>query len=248
MASEGPCPKCKPGCSKNLTPLLHAIRTGHNECVRALMKTARNFSEAQKRCVNVLAWVVHRKNSRDPSSILKILVKAEAEVNYSFQGYSALRHAVQWGYPSGVNTLVELGANVKKTYKRGGTPLHLAAQRRGSVSDVHDICNSLIKGGADINAADEDGDTPLMTAVLARSEPGIRALIQAGADMNLTNNYGLRALTIEMQRFRHTMHERLELLLSGGADVKLENKRALFKAVSWGFVKCVDLMIKKELM
>ena len=84
MASEGPCSKCKPGCSKNLTPLLHAIRTGHNECVRALMKTARNFSEAQKRCVNVLAWVVHRKNSRDPSSILKILVKAGAEVNYSF--------------------------------------------------------------------------------------------------------------------------------------------------------------------
>ena len=99
-----------------VTPLLHAIRTGHNECVRALMKTARNFSEVQKRCVNVLAWVVHRENSRDPSSILKILVKAGAEVNYSFQGYSALCHAVQWGYPSGVNTLVELGANVKKTY------------------------------------------------------------------------------------------------------------------------------------
>ena len=113
------------------------------------------------------------------------------------------------------------------------------------MSDVQDICNSLIKGGADINAADEHGDTPLMVAVLARSEPGIRALIQAGADMNLTNNYGLRALTMEMECFRHTMHERLELLLSGGADVKLENKSTLFKAVSRGFCfKCVDLMIK----
>ena len=111
MASEGPCPKCKPGCSKNVTPLLHAIRTGHNECVRALMKTARNFSEALE---HVLVWVVHRENSRNPSSILKILVKAGAEVNYSFQGFSALSHAVQWGYPSSVNTLVELGANVKK--------------------------------------------------------------------------------------------------------------------------------------
>jgi ankyrin repeat protein len=54
--------------------------------------------------------------------------------------------------------------------------------------------NSFIAGGADVNAAEDDGTTPLMRAVHGRSPEIAKLLIDAGANVAARNRYGVTAL------------------------------------------------------
>jgi ankyrin repeat protein len=73
----------------------------------------------------------------------------------------------------------------------------------------------LLKGGADLQARDESGDTPLMAAALNADVAVLELLLKAGADVNATNQAGatplLRAATSE---------DKVRLLVAKGADVK----------------------------
>ena len=52
-----------------------------------------------------------------------------------------------------------------------------------------DMVKLLIKKGADVNAADNDGETPLFIAVY-RDKDIVELLIGKGADVNASNKYG----------------------------------------------------------
>ena len=56
---------------------------------------------------------------------------------------------------------LKYGARVDKANKHGKTPLHIAARYRSS----YDCLQLLIDNGANPNAQDEDGNTPLMIAL-----------------------------------------------------------------------------------
>jgi len=61
----------------------------------------------------------------------------------------------------------------------------------------HTNCiRALIKAGADVNAKDKDGFTPLMIASMYGHIDCIRELIKAGANVNLKNKNGETALMI----------------------------------------------------
>ncbi|MFD4788604.1 ankyrin repeat domain-containing protein [Streptomyces sp. NPDC058459] len=60
----------------------------------------------------------------------------------------------------------------------GGTPLHLTAEQ-GSVAGI----SALLAHGADVDARDDFGHTPLWYAALRLKEAAIRTLIDAGADV-----------------------------------------------------------------
>lgn len=64
----------------------------------------------------------------------------------------------------------------------GRTLLHLAAST-GRVAAIE----SLIKAGANINATDNDLNTPLHLAVLHSHLDVVESLIKAGADVNAVN-------------------------------------------------------------
>jgi ankyrin repeat protein len=52
----------------------------------------------------------------------------------------------------------------------------------------------LIRYGADIDAADKDGRTPLMTAIIADRVPVVVALLQANASVVAADMHGINAL------------------------------------------------------
>ena len=72
--------------------------------------------------------------------------------------------------------------------REGFTPLHFAAQQQHA-----DVAALLIAAGADPNARNRFGNTPLWTAMFnVRDGDGdvVRVLLDAGADVDAENNYG----------------------------------------------------------
>ena len=81
-----------------------------------------------------------------------------------------------------VKTLLKKGADPLLTDKEGQTVLHFASYlgdpERASVKIK--LLSSI--DGVDVNARDINGNTPLHTAVLKKSERAVAALLKVGAD------------------------------------------------------------------
>ena len=66
---------------------------------------------------------------------------------------------------------------------QGWTPLHVAAGH--SSSQAHTIIEDLAQGGADLEATDREGRTPLLFALEGNRKEAIDALLHAGAPRRL---------------------------------------------------------------
>ncbi len=88
----------------------------------------------------------------------------------------------------------------------------LAAARRGQDAEVR----QLIAAGADANAREADGSTPLLHAAHVGSVSSVQALLAAKADPKLTNRYGVGPIHEAALRADARL---LETLLDAGAEV-----------------------------
>lgn len=123
----------------------------------------------------------------------------------------------------------------------GETPLHAAI-----VNACFDIAELLIAKGADVNAKDEYGETPLYIA--AHSDKDIAELLIAkGADVNARTKRGDTPL-FSTALFVHKDKAIAELLIAKGADVNAENKDGetpLYIAAREGHKEVANLLIAK---
>lgn len=87
--------------------------------------------------------------------------------------------------------------------------LHQAA----AAGDIENI-KSLISGGADVNAKDDTGSTPLHYAVILANRDVIELLIAGGADVNIKDDQGRTALWWAKEQ---DSAELTDLLLKHGA-------------------------------
>ena len=72
--------------------------------------------------------------------------------------------------------------------------LHAAVKRNDTTAVQH-----LLERGAEVDAMDDDGLTPLMLACMTLQEENIRLLVQAGADPDVRNPRGTSARQMLMR-------------------------------------------------
>jgi ankyrin repeat protein len=200
-----------------------------------------------------------------------------------------LHAAVEKGHLKIVEELLKYGTDVnmlyKPTYGIGSMPLHVAAKNR-----QEEVAKLLISCGADVNAQDETGKTPIIyatenadlkiTRLLLTNKANVKdnpellniavkkdcreiveVLLEHGADVNTSDEYGRTALHFtalgEDEDFFgfvpntdpviNVKAEIAKLLLSSGANVNAQTKNGLtmlHAATEKGYVKVVEALLE----
>jgi ankyrin repeat protein len=178
---------------------------------------------------------VEKLNRNLEGSILKgdvenvrTLISAGADVNHRFnvlrsKDLTPLFWAVQFGHADICQLLIDAGALVKVEFKATGkssTLMHVAA---ASPSGNKAVVNLLVANGLDVNVKRKGLLTPLCLAVLRGTVEALEALIENGADPNVTFTDWIVSSSIEKTPLHEAVlkdkKEVAELLIKGGANV-----------------------------
>ena len=123
------------------------------------------------------------------NEVVQVLLDAGADVNMGdSSGNTPLMFAGKSGQVKCVNLLLGAGAIVDKANTYGRTPLWCTWDE--------EVAKSLIDNGANPNAMDRVGDTPLHAAVMMGYKNVMKTLIQSGADIDRNNNDGVSPLVM----------------------------------------------------
>ena len=123
---------------------------------------------------------------------VELLLKHGAEVNaVDPAGQTAVGDALLAGRIRVVDLLLKHGA------KLDADALLLKAAREGN--NDRDVISYLVRKGANIEARDEQGDTPLLIAIHLGNHRLVRHLINQGADVNTKGANGQSALALALE-------------------------------------------------
>jgi ankyrin repeat protein len=194
--------------SHSNTPLMYAVYMGHYEVAKILIEAGADVNaahstdhtvlyhalespELQAEVIQLLVdagvnidytplfWVIqYQCDNIEAPEIMTILIDAGADVNEQDQnGVTVLIAAACRGSNQLVDILLRLGAEVNATMEASGRTALACAVMNEQIETVR----LLIEAGADLEIADKQGNTPLMTAKSTGSEEIIELLKEAGA-------------------------------------------------------------------
>ena len=148
-----------------------AARTGSPEAVKVLLARGARVDAAEKTLgQTALMWAA----SENHAEVVKLLVEAGADVN---KRSAALTFPpFKWGVNGMVSTVLPKGS---------WSPLMYAARQ-----NAVEAARALVAAGADVNAADPDGATPLLIALANAHYDMADALLDLKADPNLADVSG----------------------------------------------------------
>lgn len=177
------------------TALTHALKFGKEDEARVLRDAGARIGPVESACLgdtNGLRAFLEKEEGDDwrrgwgsdalehavicgLDEIIDLLIEHEVELNSRTRGRSALAAAINQRNEKAALRLIESGANVREAGE-DRVPLVNWAARRGLFNAVA----AMLERGAELNALDERGRTPLMWAATHRNAEAVRFLLEAG--------------------------------------------------------------------
>jgi len=149
---------------------------------------------------------------------------ALARVDISTWAGAAGTHPIYWPImaeserPQRLWLMLAAGASVQGS-RGNGTALHiLAGQRRKDATEQAHLARMLVNAGADLEAVDYVGRTPLAKAVTEGGAAEVAALLALGASVNVPALDGWRGRSTPLLLAAALEPRKLRLLLDHGAD------------------------------
>ena len=173
-------------------------------------------------------------------SLIKILLKAGADVNLTNCGWFPLVAASQGGHYECVEYLISAGANINQRDKWFNTSVFYAC-----MGNEKNCFRSLIDAGCCINISNKYGETALFNAASLGNPDCVKTLLDSGAHVDSVNDKGDTPL---IAAARLNREENIKVLLQYNPDVNKVNdncKTALMWTMDNRNISCADLLIKK---
>lgn len=214
--------------SVGYTPLMAAIKSGHEDVAIILLKAGANPDPevvATDDIGDIVSFTpLTLAATNEITGIVGELLKRKVNVDKpSGDGWTALKYAAKEGNVEIVKMLLKAGAAVDMADNEGWTPL------MGAASEGHnEIVNLLLKAGANPNLQrnshyeeDEDGRTALMDAAFAGHIEVVAELLKGKANPNVQMTDGRSAL---LSAIAGGQSQAVDALLKAGADPSLGNE------------------------
>ena len=158
-----------------------AVCYGDENTVRSILA----FEKDKQVIQNALEYAVCKNIKK---GVVTALVENGADINAKNEdGLTPILLRIQKGWCDEdiAREMIGLGADLKAKDNQGNTVLHMGPS--GLVS-------FLVENGVDINAKNDKGRTPLMIAIINTKYDSISELIRCGADINVRDNEGHKAV------------------------------------------------------
>ncbi|MDB5337737.1 MAG: ankyrin [Planctomycetaceae bacterium] len=214
------------------TALMEAVAHQAADCVRVLLRAGVPLENSNREHAIALARDI---------DVVRALVEAGADIDAVGDwdagipdGHWPLYTAAEMGDLQFARQLLKLGANPRREFT-GETALHKAAAR-----DHLAIVELLIQHGADVNAEECDGYTPLSGA---QSLECVELLLAAGADIHVKNIIGVEVIG------QHRDLEIIERLRAAGGTLESPDSSTgslMMTAAQEGNVELVDHLLQQN--
>ena len=206
------------------TPIIFAAQQGLNDNIKILLENGADVN--YRNPSTGLSAIAAAAAEGHTDTIRLLARTGKADVNIAdLSGRTPIFYAVEQDQPEALRMLFTLGADPNAQDNQGVTALMRASakgrqdcvdillRQKNIKTDTKDFqdrtaltysvyadelgpARALVKAGADVNGRDKSGNTPLMSAVKAKSDRMALYFIQQGADLTPVNNAGDNVFTL----------------------------------------------------
>ncbi|CAG9335754.1 unnamed protein product [Blepharisma stoltei] len=239
---------------EGLTPIFYAVKCKNIEMFKYLVTLGANVFHIENQKRSLFFWAA----SAQRLDILDILIEKGCDANArTILGRTALSKAAWNGAIDIIKYLLkipEIQLNTPDGKLR--TPLHNAVwgcaggrlhKKMGKNSnDCPEAAELLLDHGADIEAMDDSGNTPLCIAASTKAENSLKLLIARGGNVYHQNSYGYPPLHQACYR-GHV--DCVQILLDYGVDINSKCKNgwtSLEDSIHFNKEKVVDLLLSRN--